>query len=57
MAGPIIIVTRGSPLALAQVELISGCLRAAVPGLVLERQIIKTSGDKFLDVSLAAVAL
>lgn len=51
---PLIIGTRGSPLALAQVDLVSGYLRAAHPGIVLERTIIKTSGDKFLDVSLAA---
>jgi hydroxymethylbilane synthase len=51
----LIIGTRGSPLALAQVELVSAHLRRAHPGIDLDRQIIKTSGDKFLDVSLAAV--
>jgi hydroxymethylbilane synthase len=51
---PIIIGTRGSPLALAQVVIIKGLLQTAHPGLVVEQKIIKTSGDKLLDVSLAA---
>ncbi|MEI6084671.1 MAG: hydroxymethylbilane synthase [Verrucomicrobiota bacterium] len=51
----IIIGTRGSPLALAQVDLVSAFLRKAHPGIELDRQIIKTSGDKFLDVALSAV--
>lgn len=50
---PLIIGTRGSPLALAQVELVSGYLHQAHPGLEIQRHIIKTSGDKFADVSLA----
>ena len=45
---PVIIGSRGSPLALAQVALIKSLL-AGVP---TETVIIKTSGDKFLDVSL-----
>jgi hydroxymethylbilane synthase len=36
------------------VDIIRARLQAANPGLDLERRIIKTSGDKFLDVSLAA---
>jgi hydroxymethylbilane synthase len=52
----IIIGTRGSPLALAQVDIISGLLRKAHPGLNIDRQIIKTSGDKFLEMSLSAGA-
>ena len=47
---PLIIGSRGSPLALAQVALI----KALLPGVPAETVIIKTSGDKFLDVSLAA---
>ena len=47
---PLIIGSRGSPLALAQVALIKSLL----PGVPVETVIIKTSGDKFLDVSLAA---
>ena len=47
---PLIIGSRGSPLALAQVTLIKSLL----PGVPIETVIIKTSGDKFLEVSLAA---
>ena len=47
---PLIIGSRGSPLALAQVALIKSLL----PGVPVETVIIKTSGDKFPDVSLAA---
>lgn len=50
----IIIGTRGSPLALTQVDLISGYLRQAHPDIEIDRHIIKTSGDKFLDISLSA---
>ena len=47
---PLIIGSRGSPLALAQVALIKSLL----PGVPVETVIIKTSGDKFLEVSLVA---
>ena len=47
---PLVIGSRGSPLALAQVTLIQSLL----PGVPVETVIIKTSGDKFLEVSLAA---
>jgi len=47
---PLIIGSRGSPLALAQVTLIKSLL----PGVAVETVIIKTSGDKFLEISLAA---
>ena len=47
---PLIVGSRGSPLALAQVALI----KSRLPGVPVETVIIKTSGDKFLDVSLAA---
>ena len=49
---PLIIGTRGSPLALAQVDIIRALLRQAHPGIVLERRIIKTSGDLFQTASL-----
>ena len=52
----IIIGTRGSPLALAQVEIITGLLQKAHAGLQVERKIIKTSGDKFMEMSLTAGA-
>ena len=48
--------TRGSPLALAQVDIITGLLQKAHTGLKVERKIIKTSGDRFLDMSLSAGA-
>jgi len=47
---PLIVGSRGSPLALAQVALVKSLLS----GVPVETVIIKTSGDKFLDVSLAA---
>src|SRR5690349_13771486 len=50
----LIIGSRGSPLTLAQVEITKALLAQAHPGLPVELKIIKTSGDKFLDVSLAA---
>jgi hydroxymethylbilane synthase len=46
----IVIGTRGSPLALAQVDIIAGLLH----GVMVERKIIKTSGDRFMDASLSA---
>jgi len=50
----LVIGTRGSPLALAQTNLVAGLLRAAHPGLTVEIKIIKTSGDRFQQASLAA---
>lgn len=52
----IVIGTRGSPLALAQVEIITGLLQSAHPGLIVERKIIKTSGDRFTEISLSGGA-
>jgi hydroxymethylbilane synthase len=46
--------TRGSELALAQTRLVAEGLRAAHPGLVVETVVIKTTGDRRLDVSLAS---
>jgi hydroxymethylbilane synthase len=51
---PLIIGTRGSPLALAQVEIIRGLLQKTDPALSLETKVIKTSGDNFTDLSLVA---
>jgi len=48
----LIIGTRGSPLALAQSELVKAMLQRAHPTLPVELRIIKTSGDLFGDVSL-----
>lgn len=46
--------TRGSDLALAQTRLVAEKLRAAHPDLLVETRIIKTTGDRRLDVRLAA---
>ncbi|HTS17537.1 MAG TPA: hydroxymethylbilane synthase [Verrucomicrobiae bacterium] len=51
---PLVIGTRGSPLALAQVEIIRGLLQKANPSLPVETKIIKTSGDNFVNLSLVA---
>ena len=48
----LIIGTRGSPLALAQVDIIRGLLRKANPSLPVETKIVKTSGDNFTNLSL-----
>lgn len=50
----LIIGTRGSPLALAQVEIIRGLLQKASPALQPEVRIIRTSGDNFTNLSLTA---
>ena len=44
--------TRGSALALAQVELTRAALLAAFPGLLVEQQVFITRGDQKLDLSL-----
>ena len=44
--------TRGSALALAQVELTRAALLAACPGLLVEQQVFITRGDQKLDLSL-----
>lgn len=48
--------TRGSDLALHQADVTEAALEAAFPDLKLERRIIKTTGDRRTDVSLAEVA-
>jgi hydroxymethylbilane synthase len=50
----IILGTRGSSLALVQTRETASRLRKAHPGLEIEERIIKTTGDKRLDVSLSA---
>jgi hydroxymethylbilane synthase len=47
--------TRGSPLALRQSTWVKEALSKAHPGLQFDLEIIKTTGDKILDVPLAAV--
>ena len=51
----LIIATRGSRLALAQAEWVAARLGALHPGLQVEMKLIKTTGDKILDVPLAQV--
>jgi hydroxymethylbilane synthase len=50
----IILGTRGSDLALAQTQIVVDKLRAAHPRLSIERKVIKTTGDKRLELSLSA---
>ena len=52
----IIIGTRGSDLALVQATATEGLLGAAFPGTTFRRNVIKTTGDRRTDVSLADVA-
>ncbi len=51
---PLILGTRGSDLALVQTRETATRLRAAHPTLIIEERIIKTTGDKRLDVSLTS---
>jgi len=55
MARPVIIGTRGSKLALWQAEWVRSALLARLPGMSVELAVIKTQGDKILDVPLAKV--
>lgn len=50
----IILGTRGSDLALAQTRIVADQLGAVQPGLAIETKIIKTTGDRRLDISLSA---
>lgn len=47
--------TRGSSLALWQAETVAAELRQAIPGLDIDIEIIKTQGDKILDVALSKI--
>jgi hydroxymethylbilane synthase len=49
----IILGTRGSDLALAQTRIVADKLRAAHDGLAIDIKLIKTTGDKRLDLSLS----
>ncbi len=49
------IATRGSQLALAQAEWVAARLRELDPGLTVDLKVLKTKGDKILDVPLAKV--
>ncbi|KUG04698.1 porphobilinogen deaminase [hydrocarbon metagenome] len=47
--------TRGSKLALWQAEYVKNAIEAAIPDLGIEIYIIKTTGDKILDVALSKI--
>jgi len=51
----VVIATRGSQLALWQANHVKARIEAVSPGITVELEIIKTSGDKILDVPLAKV--
>jgi len=51
----LVIATRGSQLALWQAEHVTARVKAVAPGMVVELNVIKTSGDQILDVPLAKV--
>ncbi len=55
MSERIVIATRGSQLALWQAHHVRARLEAVSPGIAVELNIIKTSGDQILDVPLAKV--
>lgn len=55
MTDRLVIATRGSALALWQAEHVKARLVAVAPGLVVDFNVIKTQGDKILDVPLAKV--
>jgi len=50
---PLVLGTRGSPLALWQARHVAGRLEAAWPGLGVRLEVIRTTGDKIQDVPLA----
>lgn len=52
---PIRIASRGSELALWQARAVERALREAVPGAPVEIQVIRTTGDRILDVPLAKI--
>jgi hydroxymethylbilane synthase len=55
MAKPVVIGTRGSKLALWQAEWVRAALLRCAPETAVELAVIKTAGDKILDVPLARV--
>jgi len=55
MSKPVVIGTRGSKLALWQAEWVRSAFRQDFPGVAVELSVIKTQGDKILDVPLAQV--
>ncbi|HEV2149533.1 MAG TPA: hydroxymethylbilane synthase, partial [Longimicrobiaceae bacterium] len=54
-SGPIRIASRGSELALWQARAVERALRDADPGTPVEIQVVRTTGDRILDVPLAKI--
>ena len=52
---PLVVGTRGSRLALYQADLVSRLVTAANPGVAVRQEIVKTVGDKVLDVALSKI--
>ena len=50
-----VLATRGSPLALAQANLVRSLLLAREPALAVAIEAMRTTGDKFLDRPLADI--
>lgn len=55
MRKKIVIGTRSSKLALWQADFVADCLRKEYPGLVVEKKLMTTKGDKILDAPLAKI--
>ena len=53
--GSLCIGTRGSPLALAQARAVRDLVRGHHPGLEVSLEVIRTSGDRFLDRNLSEI--
>jgi hydroxymethylbilane synthase len=51
----LVIATRGSPLALAQSDMVGAWLARQRPELRIARQVLRTSGDRFLDRNLSEI--
>lgn len=51
----LVIATRGSPLALTQTELLRALLLRRQAGLAIDKLVIRTAGDRFLEGSLATI--
>lgn len=55
MRGPLRIASRGSELALWQARAVANALHAAAPEVEVEIQVVRTTGDRILDVPLARI--
>jgi hydroxymethylbilane synthase len=55
MKNEIVIGTRGSKLAIYQADSVEQAIRSRYPGITVKKSIIKTKGDKILDVALSKI--